>query len=63
MLGTILLVVGAIGAIWQIYVLASGRAKFGGYTVPIVLLVVFGAMAYYGWTSTRTPPPMMGGRR
>lgn len=64
MLGYILLGVGSAFALWQIYVLVSGRAKFGGYTVPIVLLVVSLAVAYYGWTSisAAVPPPMMGGR-
>jgi hypothetical protein len=51
MFGTVLLVVGSVFAIWQIYVLVSGRAKFGGYTVPIVLLVVSLGVAYYGWKS------------
>jgi len=65
MFGTVLLVVGSVFAIWQIYVLVSGRAKFGGYTVPIVLLVVSLGVAYYGWKSMTpaVPPPMMGGRR
>ncbi len=64
MLAYILVGVGAVFALWQIYVLVSGRAKFGGYTVPIVLLIVSLGVAYYGWTMmTPTVPTMAGGRR
>jgi len=47
----VLIGLGVIIAAWQIYVLATGRAAFGGYTVPVVLLIVSLGMIYMGYTS------------
>jgi hypothetical protein len=66
MLGYILVAVFALFGLWQVYVLFSGRAKFGGYTTPIILLAVSCVAVYIGLrieTPTVVAPPMMGGRR
>ena len=67
----LLLAVAIIFGIWQVYVLVSGRAKFGGYTVPSVLLILCLGLAYWSWSAISTPAVplydsstgMMGGRR
>lgn len=65
MWGYILLGVATLFGLWQIYVLVSGRAKFGGYTTPIILLVVCAGLAYAGWKMEASAAPeipaMMGG--
>ena len=66
MLGYILIGLGAIVGIWQVYVLVSGRAAFGGYTFPIIALIVSVMMVYFGYTMERRPVVMSsasGGRR
>ena len=66
MLGYLLVALSSIFGLWQVYVLVSGRAKLGGYTVPIILLAVCCAGVYIGLrieTPAVVAPPMMGGRR
>ena len=66
MLGYILIGIGAIVGLWQLYVLVSGRAAFGGYTFPIIALIVSVVMIYFGYTMERGPvvmSPAIGGRR
>lgn len=62
LLGLLILATGVAIAIWQIYVLASGNAKFGGYIVPIILLVIATAMIYFGLMEMGSSS-VYGGRR
>jgi hypothetical protein len=67
MFGYILLTIGLISVIRQIYLFATGGAKAGGYVLNSVFLVVGLAMIYFGYrmefSAPVPPPPMLGGRR